>query len=287
MTVPIIILNYNSHSDCDKCLSFLRQQRDVDLEIIVVDNNSCAEDLMALRTICSKNNYTLLESKENRGYNAGNNIGLRYASEQGYTYALITNPDMEFPDEYYVATMVREMELQSKTERAVVVASDIVTPKGVHQNPLKRDDDWRMSWSWLSDFFRPNKPKTTYIFIDDYTRSHTCAKVSGCCFLIRMDFVESLGYFDEGVFLYNEEAILSRQVENAQCTMYYTAETQAIHHHIESNKSNPLPRLRHRLRANNYYIDKYSDFNWWKRWAAKIATLINIKLLQFRCYWKM
>lgn len=92
LTIPIILLNYNSSSDCRKCISFLKNQKNVEIEIVVVDNCSKSEDLCLLRTLCQEEQCTLIENKENRGYNAGNNIGLRYAVRKGYKYALITNP---------------------------------------------------------------------------------------------------------------------------------------------------------------------------------------------------
>jgi GT2 family glycosyltransferase len=96
MTIPIIILNYNSSTDCSKCISFLKQQKEVEVEIVVVDNCSREDDVKTLRKLCSKQQCTLIENHENRGYNAGNNIGLRYAAQKGYKYALKPIV-MEFP----------------------------------------------------------------------------------------------------------------------------------------------------------------------------------------------
>ena len=114
MTIPIIILNYNSSTDCSKCISFLKQQKEVEVEIVVVDNCSREDDVKTLRKLCSKQQCTLIENHENRGYNAGNNIGLRYAAQKGYKYALIANPDMEFPQKDYLAKMVAKMEEEDR-----------------------------------------------------------------------------------------------------------------------------------------------------------------------------
>lgn len=142
MKIAVIILNYNSSSDCKNCISFLEKQEDVDLEIVIVDNASKPEDQEELRKLeelwkdekvstlnPSKGdfwndgefwenrgktgtikNLTLIEAKENRGYNAGNNIGLRYAAEKGYQWALIANPDMEFPDPFYLKKLLKFVE---------------------------------------------------------------------------------------------------------------------------------------------------------------------------------
>ena len=48
MKVPVILLNYNSSADCTKCVSDLKQQEGVELEIIIVDNCSRKEDASAV-----------------------------------------------------------------------------------------------------------------------------------------------------------------------------------------------------------------------------------------------
>ena len=40
MKVAVIVLNYNSSTDCRKCISDLKRQEGVELEIIIVDNCS-------------------------------------------------------------------------------------------------------------------------------------------------------------------------------------------------------------------------------------------------------
>lgn len=105
MRVAIIILNYNSSDDCRKCVSFLKRQEGVELELVLVDN--CSPDGDKVKALCKEEGCTFIASKENRGYNAGNNIGLRYAASKGYKYALIANPDMEFPQTDYVKNWLK------------------------------------------------------------------------------------------------------------------------------------------------------------------------------------
>lgn len=284
--VAIIILNYNSSADCQKCVGFLKCQQGVETEIIIVDNCSREEDLMELRTLASEQGCTLIENKENKGYNAGNNIGLRYAAEKGYELAFIANPDMEFPQEDYISRLVSKM---SEDNALVVTASDIVGLDGVHQNPMMRDGDWHGCFGWLTGLFKKSKHMDTFDFIDNYKENHYCSKVSGCCFLIRMDFLKSIGFFDENVFLYCEEAILSRQAEFAGKKMYYLADAQAVHAHVKSDKGDPVKRFRHWGRSRIYFIEKYSGDSWWGKaiaklsmrmyvWAFSLAKIIRKKL---------
>ena len=109
-TISVIVLNYNSSADCCKCVADLQRQEGVELEIIIVDNCSRKEDALAVEQLAAEQGCTFIAAAENRGYNAGNNIGLRYAAGKGYSYALIANPDMEFPQRDYIVSLVNVME---------------------------------------------------------------------------------------------------------------------------------------------------------------------------------
>lgn len=254
MVIPIIILNYNSSSDCRKCISSLKRQEDIDMEVVLVDNGSKEEDLIALRTLATEQGCTLIENKENRGYNAGNNIGLRYASEKGYKYALIANPDMEFPQTDYLLKMAAKME---ENEEIVVCGSDIITPEGNHQNPM-RESTYFEELFWPITTLRNRKKKAWFLM--DYTKSECCEKVSGCCFIIRLSFAQDIGFFDEKVFLYSEEPILAKQVINRGYKMYYLANAQAVHCHIKSEKGDPKKRIYLFEKSRKYYLKHYSGY---------------------------
>lgn len=275
MKIATIILNYNSSADCKRCIGDLLRQENVEQEIIVVDNCSKEEERLAVENLCNEQTVTFIANDKNSGYNAGNNIGLRYAAKRGYEYALIANPDMQFPHKNYLQKLLEPM-LNDK--EIVVCGSDIVTPEGVHQNPACRDGDWRSSWGWWSGLFK-KQPKNTYSWIDNFQKSHYCHKVSGCCLLINIDFIQKIGFFDEYPMLFCEEAILSRQVESAKQKMYYTAETQAIHAHKKSEKGNPIPRFKQWRRSRLYFIEKYSGDTVWGKFMASLSTIIYIEIM--------
>lgn len=259
MNIPVILLNYNSTDDCRKCISYLQKQTGVDMEIIVVDNCSTQDNRRSVETLCEEKGCTFIANNRNAGYNAGNNVGLRYASEKGYEYALIANPDMEFPQVDYTAKLV---EILQADERLAVVASDIITPKGMHQNPMKPDGNWQSSFGMLTGLFK-KQPKDTYSFIDNWQESHECKKVSGCCFMIRLSFLQKIGFFDENVFLYCEESILSKQVERSVMKMYYTSETQAVHNHQTSAKGDPVMRFHAWRDSREYFVKDYAKYPWY------------------------
>lgn len=282
MKIAVIILNYNSTADCRKCIGYLNLQQGIEAEIVVVDNCSRDDERMAVEVLCRETGCTFIANNKNAGYNAGNNAGLRYAAEKVYEYALIANPDMEFPQKEYLYRLVEKMQ---EDENIVVCGSDIIGPDGIHQSPMGRDENWRGSLAWIKEIFRGRKQQDKYDFIDNYKESHYCHKVSGCCFMIRTDFLKKIGFFDEEVFLYCEEAILSRQVELSGKRMYYLASAQALHRHIKSEKGAPIKRFKTWGKSRCYFIDKYSGWPWMARQIAKLS--MRMYVLTFVLYSKL
>lgn len=273
MKIPVIILNYNSSDDCRKCVSFLKRQEGVDLEIILVDN--CSPDRDKVETLSREQGCTFIASPENRGYNAGNNIGLRYAAKKGYEFALIANPDMEFPDKKYIITLVEAMNLDEET---VIVSSDIIGADGNHQNPLKRDGKCLNNFLWIIEQLGFYKK---YDYLDKPDTSHYCKKVSGCCLMVRIDFIQKIGFFDEYPFLYCEEPILSRQVERARKRIFYVATVRAVHHHIASTKGDPVKRFQEWKRSRLYFIKNYSGSSWIGKRIAYISIALYVILYTY------
>ncbi len=282
MKIATIILNYNSSADCRKCIGFLKAQQGVELEIVVVDNCSRDDERKAVETLCKEQGCTFIANNENRGYNAGNNVGLRYAAEKGYEFAMIANPDMEFPQTDYLATLLAQMQTN---EDIVVCGSDIVGADGIHQSPMGKEGNWRGSFAWIKEIFGKKKKSDAYDFIDNYSESHYCHKVSGCCFMIRISFLKEVDFFDEKVFLYCEEAILSRQVELANKRMYYLATAQAVHRHIKSEKSDPVKRFKVWGNSRCYFIDRYSKDHWFGKQIAKLS--MKMYVMTFTLYKKI
>jgi GT2 family glycosyltransferase len=280
LKIPVIILNYNSSSDCRKCVSFLKPQQGVELEIIIVDNCSPQEgEQEKIRMLCQEQGCTFISASENRGYSAGNNIGLRYAAAKGYEYALVINPDVELQQPEYLERLAGIME---KDNEIVVCGSDIVTPEGIHQNPKVRGkDNWRKSFDWLKDILHRKQVENVPTWVDDPSQPHFCRAVNGCCFMIKIDFLEKIGFFDEKIFLYGEETILGRQVELAGDKIYYFADVQAVHSHVKSKEGGTAFCSRHWKHSQLHYIRQYSGYPFYGKLIAILSCIAYFAVLKF------
>lgn len=267
MKIGIVLLNYNSSADCRKCIGDLQKQQGIDLEIIVVDNCSPREgEQDAIRQLCREQNCTFIQAKENRGYNAGNNIGLRHAAKKGYKYAVITNPDMEFPQADYLARLAIKME---EDDGIVVCAGDIVSLKGIHHNPRNYvEREWWYCFDWVSNILYKSKNNDGSSGLDNPNISHYCHYVVGCCLMVRLSFIQQIGYFDERVFLYGEESILAAQVVQFGYKMYYLAEAKALHNHKKSNESNRAFCFKHWKQSQLHKVRFHSQYPFYGKWVA-------------------
>lgn len=277
MTIPVILLNYNSTDDCRKCISFLQKQTGVGLEIIVVDNCSADENRIAVEQLCQEEGCTFIANTRNAGYNAGNNVGLRYAAEKGYEYALIANPDMEFPQ---ADTIINMLSMIGNDEDIVALGTDVITKEGIHQNPrLYKQQKWHKSFNWIIDSIHKSTNDTPD-WIDRSNISHYCSGLNGCCLMLRMSFIKSIGYWDERIFLYGEEPILARQIEKVNKKMFYAADIQVVHDHKKSKEGDSLTLLRHWQHSRFHAINYYSDYPWYGKLFANLSIRIYFLLLR-------
>lgn len=271
MRVAAIILNHNAADLCKKCLASLQNQRNIELTVIAVDNASESADREEFKALCQNSKAIFLEAGENRGYNAGNNVGLRYAAQNGIDYALICNPDMEFPDHDYIATLAKIMD---SDETIAACSGDIRTPEGVHQNPrCYGDSPWYRSFDWIKEALSPKKDAAgNPVWVENPEKSHFCTGLNGCCLLLRITFLENIGFFDERIFLYGEEQILAKQISRSGKKMFYCAETFAVHNHIKQREDKLVRRNNSWRRSRLHYIRYYTDYPFYGKWFAIIAV---------------
>ena len=81
--VFIVLVNYNGAEDTEACIRSLQSVPSPDFHVVVVDNGSGEDSLLALRALREELPFTLLEAGENQGFAAGCNAGIRYALENG------------------------------------------------------------------------------------------------------------------------------------------------------------------------------------------------------------
>lgn len=88
--VCVIIVSYNFEPWIYKCLQSIENST-VEADILVIDNAS--NDKTCEIILTNFPNVKLIENKENLGFGKANNIGIRYAIDEGYSYVFLLNQD--------------------------------------------------------------------------------------------------------------------------------------------------------------------------------------------------
>ncbi len=73
--------------------------------------------------------------------------------------------------------------------------------------------------------------------------------------------VDNYDYFDNNIFLYCEESVLSKKIRSVNSCILYEPSTQAIHMHKNGSRSNSFRQFMYWCESRIYYIENYSDFS--------------------------
>lgn len=192
-SVLIIVLCYNGVELTLACLESLRRGTHPRADVLIVDNASSDGTPAAVRARFPE--AAVIETGANLGFAAGNNVGLRYALERGYDYALLLNNDTEVaPD---------------AIERLVAAAESapdvgVVGPTIAY---YERPDliwsaggviDWRRGDSHMRGIGEPVAQLPAAAREVDF--------VTGCALMCKRAALGRAGLLDERFFMYYEEA---------------------------------------------------------------------------------
>ena len=89
--VCIVLVNWNGKKDTLACLESLANDAYGNKEIIVVDNGSTDDSVLAIAAAFPS--VTLIEAKTNLGFTGGNNVGIRHALQNKAEFVYLLNND--------------------------------------------------------------------------------------------------------------------------------------------------------------------------------------------------
>lgn len=93
----VIIVTYKGEQWYDKCFGSLRKN-EIPVQVVAVDNSPGEEDAEYIRTHFPE--VHLIKTDENLGFGRANNLGMRYALDNGCDYVFLLNQDawLDAPD---------------------------------------------------------------------------------------------------------------------------------------------------------------------------------------------
>jgi hypothetical protein len=211
----IVVLNYNGGKLLRNCLGSLANVTYPNFSIIVADNDSKDDSLKMVREEFPK--VVVIENKKNLGFATGNNVGVRYALENGADYVLLLNQDTEVEPDFL--------------EKLIVVGEK--NPQVGILSPLifwKRTKEiWfsggKINWLTMKSFHEKNLRTGA---------PYTTGFITGCSILIKKKVLEKIGSLSENFFLYWEDADFSYQAKKADFTNLVVPESRIYHFEVSN-----------------------------------------------------
>ena len=252
-----VIVNYNDYKTTYNLIKNIEDYSCVD-EIVIVDNDSKDNSYEELLKLQNKK-ITILKNNSNKGYGSGINLGSRYLIDKYHKCnIIISNPDIVIENEQVIFKLVKTLSLD-----VAVVAPIIKEHVGYSKG-------WKQPTPWIDILSNVvcvhKKVKQKYLL---YPEEHYKNKivdvdiVSGCFFLIRSDALKQINFFDENVFLYYEENILSTKLKQNNLKTVINTEVEVFHNHsvtIDKN-INKINKYKILKKSQMYFEKKYNSAN--------------------------
>ena len=262
--VLIIILNYGTYDLTLKMINELHSKLEYDnYSIMVVDNCSPNESVEVLENQSKDLNYIFIANKKNTGYAAGNNIGIRYAIDNGYKYSWILNNDVELREKSILRELVGILE---QCDDIACIGPKIYNADGSICAPYcRRPSVWNMTLGAFEDKkYRISKQNV----------SDKVYRVYGCCMLLRNKAMAEIDCMDERTFLYGEEAILSERLMQKSYRTYYDPAVSVTHlGSVSMKKASPDSKKRQILeqeKSRELYLKEYRRFSPFEIWLCNV-----------------
>lgn len=234
-TVSISLVTYTNHDVTKQCLKSLEGVSfDGITPHIIVVNNDASEDFSY--TWKGKGEITIINHKKNLGFSGGHNVSLELARKSGAEYTLVLNNDT-IQDPHFLTRLVKTAE---DTPRGALFGPKIYFAKGheFHADRYTEKERGKVFW-YAGGHIDWENLILSHRGVDEvdhgqFDKTEQTDFVSGCCMLVAMKHMESIGFFDERYFLYLEDSDLNERVKQAGLSVYYVPDSVIWHENAGS-----------------------------------------------------
>jgi GT2 family glycosyltransferase len=225
----------------------------------VVDNDSEDNSVQMVKKEFKWVN--LIESKENNGFSAGNNLALKNSTAK---YVMLLNSDVEFNEKSNLDLLIKFMNSNSLV---AVITPKVILPNGKLDFSCHRGEP--TIWASLSYFLGmskkfPNKPffaeyHQTYKNLDE---AHEIDACSGAAMLVRTSKMKTVGLLDERFFMYAEDLDWCKRFRDDGNKIMYFPQVEVVHHKYKSGIKSSSSKTSTKVRVHFYdtmiqYFDKH------------------------------
>lgn len=255
--LAIILLNYQTPDLVVNCMQSLQAElRMIDAVCCVVDNDS--QDQSAVRIASwidendEDNNFHLLEAKENRGFSAGNNIGIQYMNAD---YYMLLNSD----------TLARPNVLQKLLKTADEnPGAGLIMPRLEWPDEKPQISCFRFPSPFSELMGAAGTGIVTRLFrkyiiaipVKDTLSYPPWA--SFACVMIRQELINQIGVLDDDYFMYFEDTDYCFFTRQAGWEIIHEPSARIVH--LRGGSSSVKASFKNKTRVPAYYMAARSRY---------------------------
>lgn len=251
--LSICIVVYKTYRDVIECIKLIEKHTDKRIlkKIYIVDNSPIGTEGTAdfKQFVELYSDIVYIESGENLGFGRGHNKVIPLIDSK---YHAIVNPDILLDRDAF-SSIISYM---NDSDDVGMVIPRIVDENGVLQKVYREeltvlDMFIRM---FCNGHFKSRQDKHTLQY-KDYTKVFQVPFGQGSFLVIRTDLFKELNGFDDGYFMYLEDADLCRRVNQNSKLVYYP-DAQVIHKWEQGSHKNKT-LFKYHVNSMIYYFRKW------------------------------
>lgn len=281
--VSVIIVNWNGGKYLQETIeSLFAKSRDINYEIILIDNNSNKdeESYLYLEKLKDYDNVTIIKSEENLGFAKANNKGMEIAKGRNF---LILNPDVVMHNNV-VKILSDYLDFN---EEVGMVGPKIYDIEGnFQQNCMKGKPypkDTLFHLIGLAKAFPNCKTFNGYALrYLNRDEINECGGLSGCCMMLKKSLYEEIGGMDEQFFMYQEETDWGLRTAQAGYKTIYNPNAIITHYQGVTTKKIKIKSIWIFTQSMMKFFKKHfwNDYNIFQKafWSVLIYGNFFLKL---------
>lgn len=222
----------------------------------------------------------LIENRTNLGFAGGNNVGIRYALENGADYVCLLNNDTRVSPDF----LIQLIKMADSDKKIGIVGGKIYFEKGYefHKERYKESELGKVIW-YAGGIIDWNNVYASHLGVDEVdhgqydlpsdTASNAASGeeteyVNGCLMLIKRQVFERVGLFDSRYFAYFEENDFCQRAKKTGFKLFYAP--KAVIWHLNAQSSGPGSEM------HDYFLTR-NRLLFGMKWAPLKSKIALIK----------
>ena len=266
--VFVIVVTYNGKRWYDKCFTSLRVSS-FPVQTVVVDNSPGSDDSDYIKTKFPE--VHIIKTNENLGFGRANNLGMRYALDNGCDYVFLLNQDAWIEQD----TIERLLSIHEKHHEYGLISPMQTNGRGDSLNFLI--DDGNRNITLLNDMY--------FQRLNDI---YTITYVNAAAWLLPRDTLETIGGFCPLIYHYGEDDDYLNRLHYHGILVGLVPSARVSHDNMGERLSNSQCLYE---RANRENIDVFLNINnnksikSWRRyylWKCITRVLRHKSITQYK-----